>query len=95
MCKLPFDIEIKPNQFPFPPYIMEGIQHDIFETVSTALADEFGIQIEFNDMVILSSSTDTKSSEHYVFNKVHFSNWDKACDFVKTWIIPELKQNLG
>ena len=46
-------------------------------------------------MVILSSTTDTKTSEHYVFNKVHFSNWDKACDFVKTWIIPELKQNLG
>ena len=63
MCKLPFDIETKPPQYPFPPYIMEGFQHDIFETVSTILAEEFRIQIKFSDVVILSLSTDNKSSK--------------------------------
>ena len=46
-------------------------------------------------MVILSSTNDTKTSEHYIFNNIHFANWSKACDFFKFFILPYSKEQLG
>ena len=28
------------------------------------------------------------------FNGVHFDNWDKVCEFVKTYVIPQLHNTL-
>ena len=86
-CKLPFDIETNPkkNQECLPSYILENIRYTIFEIVSLICHDEFGINTNMDNMVILSSTTDIKTSKHYIFNNIHFTNWSKACDFFKNF----------
>ena len=66
--------------------MLEDIRYTIFEIVSLVSHDEFNITINMDDMVILSLSTDPKTSEHYIFNNIHFANWSKAYDFFKFFV---------
>lgn len=81
--KLCLDIDIVPVT---EETVLRNLRAYIETIVTDALKIHYDIVIDSTTMVVLSASSESKTSEHYVFNGFHFASWDRCCTFVRLYL---------